>query len=385
MLLEKRKKRNKIIKRIGIAVATCAVIGTICAIPWFMKLPQYNAAMQLYYDKNYPEATWAFADLGNYRNSKEMEGKCELSWRKSLAEVYSSHGECFITPNGTVESMEFIDTTAINDFDINSHGAAVSITASHFENPPYILCEDGYVQNSKDNNRMADDTEFHNIVKISDQFNSTNVALRADGKMLFGTLEDPERYSDMWLKELEDWENIVDFDYTWFGNECAETATVVGVKKDGTLRAVVTAKDEVNDKVIDEFSNIKDIISRFYDVKKIRVFADDDTLSIIALTKHNTMMVYLEKEFHEYPVEKAVDCVRRMEYQNGVILQYPLYLKANGELVDLTTNHSLVKDIVKLDWWYAIGRNGSLYVLNDLNSTKNIKVCVYDEWLERIE
>ena len=108
MLLEKRKRRNKILKRIGLAVAACAVIGAICAVPWFMKLPDYNAAMQLYYDKNYPEATWAFADLGSYRNSDEMKEKCESSWRKSLAVVITDtydgarfNGTYYIDNKGT--------------------------------------------------------------------------------------------------------------------------------------------------------------------------------------------------------------------------------------------------------------------------------------------
>lgn len=88
MLLERKKKFRKKLKIAGVAVLVLAVIGGIASVPWFMKLPDYNAAMQLYYDKNYPEATWAFADLGSYRDSEEMKDKCERSWRNSLATVW---------------------------------------------------------------------------------------------------------------------------------------------------------------------------------------------------------------------------------------------------------------------------------------------------------
>lgn len=82
VLKERKKKRNKILSRIGIVALLGIIIAVICSIPWLMKLPQYNAAMQLYYDKNYPEATWAFDAMGDYRDSEEMKSKCELSWRK---------------------------------------------------------------------------------------------------------------------------------------------------------------------------------------------------------------------------------------------------------------------------------------------------------------
>ncbi|MBQ6906809.1 MAG: toll/interleukin-1 receptor domain-containing protein, partial [Clostridia bacterium] len=128
MLLERRKKRNKILKRVGIAAAVCAVICVICAIPWFMKLPDYNAAMQLYYDKNYPEATWAFADLGQYRNSDKLKEKCELSWRKSLASIVAvpyelsySDNIYYITDLGSVKQYNNngkIDNS-VNDLSIN--------------------------------------------------------------------------------------------------------------------------------------------------------------------------------------------------------------------------------------------------------------------------
>ena len=106
---ERREKRKKLIKKIGIGAAACLVIAAICMIPWFMKLPDYNAAMQLYYDKNYPEATWAFDELGGYRNSTEMKDKCEKSWRKSLANTVctgmsnNEYGAYYISPNGAVE------------------------------------------------------------------------------------------------------------------------------------------------------------------------------------------------------------------------------------------------------------------------------------------
>ena len=140
-----------------------------------MKLPDYNAAMQLYYNKNYPEAAWAFADLGKYRKSQEMKDKCEKSWRKSLATVatdavyYEVGASYCITPNGTVESVSDIMVTdnriglAGIDLTINEHGRPISIAGlcnSPLGASLYCLYEDGYVARAKEGNGIDDECLF---------------------------------------------------------------------------------------------------------------------------------------------------------------------------------------------------------------------------------
>lgn len=192
VLKERKKKRNKILSRIGIVALLGIIIAVICSIPWLMKLPQYNAAMQLYYDKNYPEATWAFDAMGDYRDSEEMKSKCELSWRKSLASVAvdvdlsgSTNGSYYVTPNGTVEAFDHDTRDANKNINIDENGKIVSISS---DNPLYALHEDGYVDNIAENNQLSDISEWHNIVQISPIFNITNVALRSDGKLIYGNL-----------------------------------------------------------------------------------------------------------------------------------------------------------------------------------------------------
>lgn len=272
MLLKKRKKFRKRLKIAGVAILALAIIGGVASIPWFMKLPEYDAAMQLYYDKNYPEATWAFDALGNYRNSKEMKDKAELSWRKCLATVVlkndlgrMSSGTYYINSNGVVDNFSFEEGSLIeNNIKINEHGKAVSISLGY----PYFyaLHEDGYVDNISENNKITDVSEWHNIVQISPFFNSTNIALASDGHMVYGNLgsthfhEYPE--IDEWLYPIAEWEGIVSFDYSIerLGAGNLYVAVVIGIKSDGTLEMVaydLNGVMEIDNNIVNNFYNIK--------------------------------------------------------------------------------------------------------------------------------
>ena len=287
VLKERKKKRNKILSRIGIVALLGIIIAVICSIPWLMKLPQYNAAMQLYYDKNYPEATWAFDAMGNYRDSEEMKSKCELSWRKSLASVAvdvdlsgSTNGSYYVTPNGTVEAFDHDTRDANKNININENGKIVSISS---DNPLYALHEDGYVDNIAENNQLSDISEWHNIVQISPIFNITNVALRSDGKLIHGNLSNgysEEGGSDTWLSDISDWERIVSFDYAYDKTveRDFEKAAFAAVDADGLVH--VAAYSCEGDKIegidtIENFQNVKDI--------DVAVGVGDNTLYINAV------------------------------------------------------------------------------------------------------
>ncbi|MBO4898102.1 MAG: hypothetical protein J5590_07385, partial [Clostridia bacterium] len=396
MLLEKRKRRNKILKRIGLAVAACAVIGAICAVPWFMKLPKYNAAMQLYYDKNYPEATWAFADLGNYRNSDEMKEKCELSWRKSLAVVVSSGGtdaysrdSYYISSNGTVEYVN--SGTANKDLNTNEHGQIVSIAASKHDSL-YALYEDGYVANAKENNGIEDDSGWHDIVQISRIFNSTNIALRADGRILYGNVDgtrafknnyyreltddDYREWSDDWLTETSTWTDIVSFDcYATVSSGDANVlvAAIVGVKSDGTLCAVFhedyTYSNKPSSTQYETISNYKDMLDKFYDVNSVYVSRDE----VAAITNHNTIITLRDGRITEY------------ENKDNIIKLTEANLKSNGDV--LYEDNTVIKDAVYIEDGYIVTRAGTVYQLQYRNTplNMNVKAIVYDEWVERME
>lgn len=74
-IAEKRRKLKRNFKIASIILGVILIIGAVALIPWLTKLPDYNAAMQLYCDNKYPDATWAFEKLGKFKDSEEMKEK----------------------------------------------------------------------------------------------------------------------------------------------------------------------------------------------------------------------------------------------------------------------------------------------------------------------
>lgn len=404
VLKERKKKRNKILSRIGIVALLGIIIAVICSIPWLMKLPQYNAAMQLYYDKNYPEATWAFDAMGDYRDSEEMKSKCELSWRKSIASIAvdvdlsgSTNGSYYVTPNGTVETFDYDPGNANDNINIDEHGKIVSISGN---NPLYALHEDGYVDNIAENNQISDISEWHNIVQISPIFNITNVALRSDGKLIYGNLTNKyseEGGSDTWLSDISSWEHIVSFDYAYsrFGAGGLEEATFVAVDSDGFVHVVAYSQDRYEIEGIDtieNFRNVKDI-----DVAVNNEAYRDNVIYInaVAITTDGKILTCFNGEYKEYDSSDIVDAeigVKEVEEDDGYHNRYFAYeLHSYGILSKNGSNKDLLTDVVYLNDGFVVTRSGSIYGGNyksyksgsDKLESTNVKTRVYDEWLER--
>lgn len=397
VLKERKKKKNKILSRIGIVALLGIIIAVICSIPWLMKLPQYNAAMQLYYDKNYPEATWAFDAMGDYRDSEEMKSKCELSWRKSLASVAvdvdlsgSTNGSYYVTPNGTVEAFDHDTRDANKNINIDENGKIVSISS---DNPLYALHEDGYVDNIAENNQLSDISEWHNIVQISPLFKTTNVALRADGKLIYGDLTNKysEEDSDTWLSDISDWERIVSFDYAYDKTveRDFEKAAFAAVDADGFVH--VAAYSCEGDKIegidtIENFQNVKDI--------DVAVGVGDNTLYInaVAITSDGKIISCIDGEYSEYDSDDIVDVKIGVEYDDDYNSQYFVCeLHSDGTLCKNGSNKDLLTDVVYLNDGFVVTRSGSIYggkyksykSGSDKLESTNVKTRIYDEWLER--
>lgn len=404
VLKERKKKRNKILSRIGIVALLGIIIAVICSIPWLMKLPQYNAAMQLYYDKNYPEATWAFDAMGDYRDSEEMKSKCELSWRKSIASIAvdvdlsgSTNGSYYVTPNGTVEIFDYDPGNANDNINIDEHGKIVSISGN---NPLYALHEDGYVDNVAENNQISDISEWHNIVQISPIFNITNVALRSDGKLIHGNLSNgysEEGGSDTWLSDISSWEHIVSFDYAYsrFGAGGLEEATFAAVDSDGFVHVVAYSQDGYEIEGIDtieNFQNVKDI-----DVAVNNEAYRDNVIYInaVAITTDGKILTCFNGEYKEYDSSDIVDAeigVKEVEEDDGYHNRYfACELHSDGILSKNGSNKDLLTDVVYLNDVFVVTRSGSIYGGNyksyksgsDKLESTNVKTRVYDEWLER--
>ena len=396
MLAEKRKKFRKKLKIAGVAVLVLAIVGGLASIPWFMKLPDYNAAMQLYYDKNYPEATWAFADLGNYRNSVIMKDKCEKSWRNSLATVATDNfmsvmrdaGAYFINPNGEVKNFIDHPGNANEGIMIDEHGKVISLGDN---NNLYALKEDGYVDNAVTNNQLVTDDEWHNIVQISPRFNVTNVALRSDGKMLYGKTEG-EKVEDTWLKDISDWNDVVQFDYCY--NRPSICQCIVGVKSDGNVYIVMdeAMAKNMSDEMIETFK------TGFKDIKKIDVSQvpnDSGYINAVALTKHNTVITYINGVIDEYSADDVVDVEIYDEFiinDDGYKYNYFINeLHSDGKLYKYGNKKYILEDVVYIKDGFAVTRSGTIYKSEKYGSgydrriSTNSKTKVLPEWTERMK
>ncbi len=388
VLQERRKKRNKILK-ISAAVATiCLVIGVICAIPWLQKLPDYNAAMELYYDGSYAEATWAFAEMGTYRDSEEMKAKCADSWRKSVATVAyyndigsSDGGSYYISPNGTVKTFDVgqDDTTD----DITEHGKIISLGGGMSS---HRLYEDGYLAG------YNEDDNLENIIQVTHGFNNTAVALRDDGTLVF-TNELQSEYNDddtdSWLAPAASWEKIVKIDcyINRFGYGGLMDAALVGIDVDGNVFAVAFNSEEGEVRGIET-------LQRFTDVKEFDIYVSSDYseterqivkyLNMTAITTDNTILTSIDGEYSEEEANNIVDVKMAMKYTETDSILETYYVFSDGKLQKKDKNISLLEDVVYISEDYLITRSGNIY--QDVTEPQKTdgKTKVHTEWTERM-
>ena len=317
VLQERRKKRNTILKFSAFIVGICLIIGVIFAIPWLQNLPDYNAAMQLYYDANYAEATWAFDAMGAYRDSAEMKEKCADSWRKSVATVAfyndigsSDGGSYYITPNGTVKTFDVGQDDTTND--INEHGKIVSLGGGMSS---HRLYEDGYLSGYN-----AED-DLKNIIQVTHGFNNTAVALKDDGTLVFtDELQwESSDETDNWLAPAAEWKNIVKIDcyINRFGYGGLMDAALVGIDVSGNVYAVTFNSEDSQIKgteTLEQFNDVKDLdiyISFDYSEAERQIVK---YLNIVALTNTNTIATSTYGVYNEEKAENVVDVRFVMNY-----------------------------------------------------------------------
>lgn len=379
MLLEQRKRRNKILKKAGISALACVIIGIIISIPWFMKIPKYNAAMQLYYDKNYPEATWAFDELGGYRDAKDMKNKCESSWRKSLASVVTynylgADAELYsITSNGIVENDY---GEAHKELELSEHGKIVSLGDN---SKLYALREDGYVDNAIQNIGISEN-EWRNIIQISPVLDgNTNVALNSNGQMLYGDAD--------WTSEMDEWEDIIAFET--YNDVQQGGAMVIGLTSDGKLCAVAdeTMKNYITGDFNTVLKNFKNVVKFDFSVDIFTGNSYEKALNIVAVTSDNMLISYINGVFEKKEIEDVVDVRLVYDIYGGYKIHY---LKSNGKIIDIDTNKFIFEDVVYINDEFYITRSGSVYSSYYDNgiiqkNKENAKTAIYNEWMERLD
>ena len=359
--------------------------------------PKYDTAMQLYYDGNYAEATWAFETLGDYEDAAEQKERSELSWRKSLATVatddFDEYSESYyiITENGTVNGT---NGSAHSNLSIEEHGRIISITPS--ADKLYALHEDGYVSNAKENNQLSDDSEWHDIVKISRQLYHTNIALRADGTMLYGSTGS-DAWNDEWIKGISEWTDIVDFKLCYPNTRAYAdgTGAIIGIKSDGSLCAVYndnnTGKQSSNSSIaFSTFTTekLQEIVARFSNVRTLDFNItpyDPNPIEIIALTKDKKLQIYQDGTFTEMDADNICDV--------SFISSSPIFLYPNGDIAEFGSKNIELHDIISINNASdgVITRSGIKYSCTSNNYDLSIsewlesgKSIVYDEWLARL-
>lgn len=389
VIQERRKKRNNIIKAITLISAACAVIGVICAISWFLKMPEYNSAMQLYYNGKYPEATWAFTALETYKDSDKMKEKCAENWRKSVATVAfdndigsSGSGSYYITANGTVKTFDVgQDDTAE---DINEHGKVVSLGGGL---SPHRLYEDGHLANW-DNT----ETGLDNIIQITHGFNNTAVALKDDGTI---TLTDgfASEYNstdtDDWLADALEWENIVKLDccIQRFGAGGLMTAALIGIDATGNVFAVTYNYDGypiVGIDTVSRFGDVKDFdayISSEYSETEKRIV---NYLNIAAVTNQNRIETSIHGIYNEENVDNVANIRLVEQYTENTPFIEIYFVFSDGSLKKKDKNISLLNDVVYLSDDYIVTRSGSIYKTLSKPEKTNGKTKIHDEWLKRM-
>lgn len=388
VLQERRKKRNKILKFSASIAGVFLIIGVIFAIPWFQKLPDYNAAMQLYYDANYAEATWAFDAMGTYRDSEEMKEKCADSWRKSVATVAfyndigsSDGGSYYITPNGTVKTFDVgqDDTTE----DINEHGKIVSLgggLSSH------RLYEDGYLSGYN-----AED-DLKNIIQVTHGFNNTAVALKDDGTLIFTDelqRESNDDETDNWLAPAAEWKNIVKIDcyINRFGYGGLMDAALVGIDVNGNVYAVTFNSEDSQirgTETLEQFNDVKDLdiyISFDYSESERQIVK---YLNVVALTDTDTIATSAYGMYNEEDADNVVDVQFIMNYTETDSYLETYYVFSDGSLQRKGQNISLLEDVVYISEDYIITRSGSIYKGISEPEKTDGKTKVHNEWLERM-
>lgn len=351
---------------------------------------KYEAAMQLYYDGNYPEAAWALRDMNGYKDSAEMQKKAELAWRESLATVAveinlsaSSNGAYYISANGSVETFDYNPGNANDGIRINEHGKIVSIASGL---PLYALYEDGYVANSAINNSLEADWE--NIIQISAPFNSTSIALTNEGKLVYGNIQNTsnEKDTDSWLEEVSEWTDIISFSCSVerYGYGGLEDAAIVGIKNDGT---VVSSFYHANSST----QSAEAFLDSLKDIKKVSMSIichldnEDNEILIAAIDANGVLYTYADGNVYTHTNLDIINFETNKLYDDSMSNAI-FTLDETHSLSILESNFTVMEDVVCFDKDFLITRSGMIYHNYNWKGKKpestSAKTKISDVWMD---
>lgn len=162
---------------------------------------------------------------------------------------------------------------------------------------------------------------------------------------------------------------------------------VIGLSNNGNLYGAID--DAMQNYIKGEYDSI---LAQFKNVLRFDFSVDislDSTfaeaLNIVAITKDNTIVSYVNGVFSEKEIDNAVGVMMIETYEEYEVY----YLNTDGKVVNIDTNKCILEDIVYTNNEFCITRNGSVYLVYHPDEKtesykENAKVVVYDEWIERL-
>ena len=335
--------------------------------------PDYDAAMQLYYDGRYAEATWAFKALGDYEDAATQKENAELSWRKSLATVAvynlvgnNNLGSYYVTPNGAVDVLPGSQGSSHNGIGLD----VVSISSGE---KLFAIHKNGSLDNVSQNG-ATDESKWQNIIQTTPYLNYTNVALKADGTIIYG--ESSIDGDNLWIKDTDNWENMVmiSADYNHLPGYLAQRElmyVLAGVDAEGTPYLCYKSQDNIP---IFSFMDSEDFKNICVLDVSINTYGNMDYVNAVALRKDGYVVAFIEGNVTMIEAENVIDvCISR----NTVYT-----LSSDGIVRDGVSGETVAKDAIEIfkdkGKVYYITRTGKI-------GQDGPKTVIYDEWLLRME
>lgn len=414
--LARRKRRNKILGRVGIVAVIAIVISCILAIPTFKKISAYNNANELYNSKRYAESAWAFQALGDFRDSKAKATTAEISWRKSVSDITEDsfayaesagfeHVNCEASRYGA-----YIDTNGnIQEFFSKSTDTTDEVDAVHGKVCDVIgLYDDGYLQG----NLSFGNGEQEIVSDAVQAFRTCEgyIYLKTDGTVGAKSSKDDivtngitsygdknnGRYTN-WAKATEGWNGITKLvyynDFEFSSDNVSEV--LLGIKSDGTILLEGNVVN-ININSVD-FSNISNAIdaevvidyySTDYPTPSNAMFAI--ILNTGKIEFYNIFADYSNASNEEISLnDRIVDCAFSIaDYSLNLLGSDGYVYRCN--LDDMSTyKMNIGGNNVYIESYMAITKNGEprFFRSNDYDQClpSSFKTRMYDEFLERID
>ena len=372
---------------------------------------EYAAAMDLYFQRRYAEATWAFEAISEKGDMTGYIDKCKKAWRAINSTIaddcewqFSQRFAYYITPNGTVDAFGVrkgnsnvevsynSDRKIIeqNDFRLNEHGSIVSIARNEIA---YALYEDGFVCNSAYNNFMEED--WSDAIQISDRFNVTSVALLSDGTIAVGNtdktielksgagLANGGKVTDKWLEEAKEWADIIELEWTVDPNYNSGgifSGMLIGLDSNGKVHVVVTDNNVINGNWnTDGWIRTKKYVEELNGIKKIRINNyvgeyQNTGVCVTALDQNNVLHILTS----EGNTTKEVGPIKDFWVDSDEVTYY---IDSQNRLKKIGSDKSILEGVISVNKGFCVSQSGTIYRVD--GSSTECKTRIYDVWLER--